>query len=232
MILRLPDTAEAASLTYLAWLAYPGAHEAHRRDTFIKASAFYLHRGMEIAPRNMPAPIRGMKPNRAVKTIESAWSQIVHRRVASVYAWLRLLEHRRGVGSVTNEEGVEVDVNGADTLTKAGASWADFISKYDEISARSVADEYGSDFRKRTWRPSLPVMPMAIAFCFSRQSIEILSSRIIGQTSLDAGNVQMDGPMLMGPTGCITTSSWVREAAQVAQTITDKTDTGIIFPVF
>lgn len=230
MILRLPDNAEAASLTYLAWLAYPAAYsEAKRRDAFMKACVFHLHRRNDIAPRHMPPAIATMKPKRVEATINSAWSRIVHRRVAAVYAWIRLMEQRRGVGSVTASDDVEVDVNGAASIAEAGAMWCQMHYNRD-LAARSVTDPRGSDFRSRTWRPTQPVMPLAVAFCFSRASISALTERLTGKG--DIGDIRMDGPIGLGLRGCITSPGWVQEAVSVAQVVTDQRDPDIIFPVF
>lgn len=228
-MLRLPDTDEAAALTYLSWLAYPGEDEAHRRDAFMKACAFYLYRRTGHAPRHMPPAIAGMKPSRAETTINAAWSRVVDRRVAAVYAWVRLLEQRRDEGSVTAAHDVEVNVNGAASIAEAGGMWYQMHYNRD-LAAKSVADTRGSDFRSRTWRPTQPVMPMAVAFCFSRASIAALTDRLTGAG--DIGDVPMDGPIGLGLRGCITSPGWVREAVSDAQLITDQRDPDIIFPVF
>ncbi|MFO7759542.1 MAG: hypothetical protein R6V26_13895 [Roseovarius sp.] len=236
MILRLPKTDEAASLEFLAWLAFPGASEAHRRDAFIKAAAFYVHYRMEIRPRNMPSPLRGIKPSRAVKTIESAWSQIVHRRVASVYVWLRMHEQRFAAPRETGLDGFLRDFNGVKSIEGGSAIWADTLSqrvKEDDDKSKKMFSPRSADagdFRKRTWRPSQPVMPMAVAFCFSRGSIAALTNRLTSEG--DIGDVGMDGPLSLGLTNCITNPSWVREAAQVAQSVSDERDPEIIFPNF
>ena len=250
MILRLPEAKEAASLIYLSWLAYPATNEAQRRDAFIKACAFYLHRSTGVAPRHMPPGIAAMKPSRVETTINSAWSRIVHRRVASVYAWIRLLEQRRDEGSVTAAGDVEVDVNGAASIAEAGGMWATFMEKRldlaletdgaddaarrrhieKQLTPRSISDERGSGFRSRTWRPTQPIMPMAVAFCFSRESITALTDRLTGEGNI--GDVRMDGPISLGLTNCITSPGWVREAVSVAQLMADQRDNDILFPVF
>ena len=231
MILEMPQADEAASLTYLAWLSYPGQNEAQRRDTLMRASIFYIHRRKGIAPRHMPAPLRDLKPKRVKATIEAAGRQIFHRRVAAVTAWLRQMEQRRGVASVTNPDGIEVAVNGADDITEAADMWRQMFYNRN-LPAKNVADLDGSDFRARTWRPSLPVLPMAVAFVFSAQSILVLTDRLTGDADLNAGDVRIDGPIQLGLTELILSPGWVREAVSVAQAVADTRDPTIIFPTF